>query len=149
MSERIQRLSIGILVGAGCAVLGIVAPARFGRGVVHADEPAVRPCTLQTVAGSYGFSGQGILGFGTPQAVQAAETGVATADGAGTLSGAGTFSIDESILRTPFTGTYSVNPDCTISEFISFGAQTRHQEGIVVLDGAEIDFIQTDPGSIL
>jgi hypothetical protein len=41
------------------------------------------PCDQTTVAGSYGFSGQGVIGCGTPQSAQAVETGVATADGAG------------------------------------------------------------------
>jgi hypothetical protein len=149
MIEGMRKLCIGSVVGAACAWLWFLGLARPERAVVFADEPVVRPCTLQTVAGTYGFNGQGILAFGTPQAVQAAETGVATADGAGNLSGTVTFSIDGNILRTPFMGTYNVNADCTISEVISFGAQTRHQEGIVVLDGQEIDFIQTDPGSVL
>jgi hypothetical protein len=141
--------TICIVAAAAFALLLCLAPTRHDSAVVFAGENTVMPCTLQTVAGTYGFDGQGFLGIGTPQAVQAAETGVATADGAGNLAGTVTFSINGNILRTPFTGTYNVNADCTISEVVSFGTQTRHQEGIVVLDGREIDFIQTDPGSVL
>jgi hypothetical protein len=106
-------------------------------------------CDQRTVVGTYGFQGQGTLGLGTPQAIPAAETGVATADGAGNLTGNVTFSLGGQILSTPFTGTYQVNPDCTISETISFGTQTRHQQGVVVDRGQQIDFIDTDPGTVL
>ena len=106
-------------------------------------------CDQTTVTGTYGFQGQGELGAGTPQEVQAAETGTATADGLGNLSGYVTFSLGGRILATPFTGTYQVNTDCTISETIEFGAQVRHQWGVIVNHGREIDFIDTDPGAIL
>ena len=106
-------------------------------------------CDQTTVLGTYGFAGQGVIGFGTPQIAQAVESGLATADGQGNLFGSVTFSLNGQILSTPFTGTYQVNSDCTISETISFGSQVRHQQGVVVSGGQEIDFIQTDPGSIL
>jgi hypothetical protein len=106
-------------------------------------------CDQTTVAGTYGFSGQGVIGFGTPESAQAVETGLATADGAGNLSGSVTFGLNGLILSTPFTGMYQVNPDCTISETIAFASQVRHQQGVIVNDSDEIDFIQTDPGSIL
>lgn len=106
-------------------------------------------CDQTTVTGTYGFQGQGELGVGTPQSIQAAETGTATADGLGNLSGYVTFSLGGQILATAFTGTYQVNEDCTISETIAFGAQVRHQWGVIVNHGREIDFIDTDPGTIL
>jgi hypothetical protein len=116
-------------------------------GVVFAQDGIA--CDQRTVAGTYGFQGQGTLGLGTPQAFPAAETGVATADGAGNLTGNVTFSLGGQILSTPFIGTYQVNPDCTISETISFGTQTRHQQGVVLDRGQQIDFIDTDPGTVL
>lgn len=140
-----------LTLGAGAALLAslLVSNLYSPRAVAHAQWDAASACTDQTVVGTYGFNGQGVLGFGTPQAVQAAETGMATADGFGNLVGSVTFSVNGSILRTPFTGTYLVNPNCTISETISFGNQIRHQEGVIVLDGKEIDFIATDPGAIV
>ena len=106
-------------------------------------------CDQGTVAGTYGFQGQGTLGLGTPEAIPAAETGEATADGAGGLEGNVTFSLGGQILSTPFTGTYQVNADCTIAEAITFGSQTRHQQGIIVSNGQQIDFIDVDPGTVL
>jgi hypothetical protein len=134
-----------ILAAGAFAMVGLAMPTGSSKSVVHASELTALPCTLHTVEGKYGFNGQGFLAFGTPQEVEATETRVATADGAGILAGTVTFSINGDTLRTPFTGTYDVEPDCTIS----FGTQTRHQEGVILLNGREIDFIQTDPGSIL
>jgi hypothetical protein len=44
--------------------------------VAHAQWDPGNTCTDQTVVGTYGFDGQGVLGFGTHQAIQAAETGM-------------------------------------------------------------------------
>ena len=114
---------------------------------VYADVGFV--CDQRTVAGTYGFQGQGTLGIGTPQPIPAAETGMATADGAGNLAGNVTFSLGGQVLSTPFTGTYQVSADCTIVETITFGTQTRHQQGVIVSRGQQIDFIDTDPGTVL
>lgn len=116
-------------------------------GIVFADEGFA--CDQRTVAGTYGFQGQGTLGLGTPQPIPAAETGLATADGAGNLVGNVTFSLGGQILSTPFTGTYQVSANCTIAETITFGTQTRHQHGVIVTRGQQIDFIDTDPGAVL
>lgn len=146
-----------ILVMTAVVTLAAVAGMSLNRrpAAIEDSLPAIVfaqggiACDQRTVAGTYGFQGQGTLGLGTPQAIPAAETGVATADGAGNLAGSVTFSLGGQILSTPFNGTYQVNPDCTISETISFGTQTRHQQGVVVDRGQQIDFIDTDPGTVL
>jgi hypothetical protein len=139
-----------LLAATAILVVCISIPKLSSTGAVaHAQSDPGNACTDQTVVGTYGFNGQGVLGFGTAQAIQAAETGMATADGFGNLAGSVTFSLNGNILRTPFTGTYQVNPNCSISETITFGSQVRHQEGVIVLNGREIDFIATDPGSLV
>lgn len=139
-----------LLAATAILVVYISIPNLSSTGAVtHAQSDPGNACTDRTVVGTYGFNGQGVLGFGTAQAIQAAETGMATADGFGNLVGSVTFSVNGNILRTPFTGTYQVNPNCSISETIAFGSQVRHQEGVIVLNGREIDFIATDPGSLV
>jgi hypothetical protein len=87
-----------------------------------------------------------VIGCGTPQSAQAVETGLATADGAGKPFRLGHLQPERTNLKH---AAYQVNPDCTISETIAFASQVRHQQGVIVNDSDEIDFIQTDPGSIL
>jgi hypothetical protein len=152
MSVSIERVLSGGIALTALLVSGLTIATHRQSGTislptVHADE--VFRCDQRTVAGTYGFQGQGTLGLGTPQVIPAAETGVATADGAGNLTGAVTFSLGGQILSTPFTGTYQVNADCTIAETIVFGSQTRHQQGVIVSQGQQIDFIDTDPGIVL
>lgn len=154
MNRSLSRFVLGILMLATVVVAGavsIIGPSNGIVGkeqVVFADDAGVG-CNQETVAGTYGFQGQGTLGLGTPQPIPAAETGMATADGSGNLSGNVTFSLGGQILATPFSGTYQVNPNCSITETIVFGTQTRHQVGVVVSHGQQIDFIDTDPGTVL
>jgi hypothetical protein len=153
MNVSNQRIFIVSIIAALLLIVGSslkthpVTRVSGLRAVVFADETTA--CDQRTVLGAYGFQGQGTLGLGTPQPTLAAETGVATADGVGNLSGNVTFSLGGQILSTPFTGTYQVNADCTISETIAFGTQTRHQQGVIVSRGQQIDFIDTDPGTVL
>jgi hypothetical protein len=154
MNRSLSRVVLGIFELAVmflAAVVSTMGPStsRIAKGqVVFADENGFG-CNQATVVGTYGFQGQGTLGLGTPQPIPAAETGMATADGNGNLSGNVTFSLGGQILATPFTGTYQVNADCSITETIVFGTQTRHQAGVIVRHGRQIDFIDTDPGTVL
>jgi hypothetical protein len=153
MSLSKQRIAALTVIAALFLIVGSslktrpVARVNGLRAVVFADERMA--CDQRTVLGTYGFQGQGTLGLGTPQSILAAETGVATADGVGNLEGNVTFSLGGQILSTPFAGTYQVNANCTISETITFGTQTRHQQGVIVDRGRQIDFIDTDPGTVL
>jgi hypothetical protein len=153
MSISNQRVFVVAVIAALFLIVGSslrrhqMAGTSVLRAVVFADDRAA--CDQRTVIGTYGFQGQGTLGLGTSQPILAAETGMATADGVGNLVGNVTFSLGGQILSTPFTGTYQVNADCTISEAITFGTQTRHQQGVIVSRGQQIDFIDTDPGTVL
>jgi hypothetical protein len=60
-----------------------------------------------------------MVGVGTPSPVQDTEVGLLTADGNGNLSGSVTFSANGTLLTATYTGTYTVNPDCTASASIN------------------------------
>src|SRR2546425_11483471 len=81
----------------------------FGTALVAwADEET---CTLASLEGGWGFALSGTL-----LAVPAAATGVLTVDEEGNFSGHDTLSANGTILSETFTGTVTVNPDCTTSE---------------------------------
>jgi hypothetical protein len=136
----VLTLAIAALIGGGRSNIGV-------NTLVKADS--FGSCEQATVQGRYGFLGQGVVGFGTPEAAQAVESGTAAFDGQGKLSGSVTFSENGQIVSTPYTGTYQANSDCTISMTLFFGSQVRHQQGVIVNGAKEIDAIETDPGSIL
>lgn len=74
---------------------------------VHADDDH---CSLKRAAGKWSFTDNGtVLGIGSRVAV-----GVLTLDAAGNVSnGAATSSLNGTISQETFSGTYTVNPDCT------------------------------------
>ena len=111
--------------------------------VVHAQSG----CTDANLGGNYGFTLTGFISFGkntSPTLMPAASVGLITFDGAGhftttyvnTRSGAAQGETD--------TGTYTVNPDCTVSVF----DQTvgTHYSAVIVGGGTELLAIQTDSG---
>jgi len=90
------------MVGLFAVILtvGMVAPAR-------ADD---HQCSLARAAGKWSFTDNGtVVGIGPRIA-----TGVFTLDGAGNLqNGLATSSLNGTIAEETFSGTYTVNPNCT------------------------------------
>lgn len=119
---------------------------------VHAEE--TEACTAQTLGGRYGFTGQGFFtGSNTLPApiaafVPAADVGNFVSDGRGNISGSDTLSDGGQIIPRTFTGTYTVNSDCTGSTALVFtpGASSPIDIAIVVDDrGREARALQTTP----
>ena len=67
-------------------------------------------CSSATVVGKWGFTTNGtVVGIGPRDSL-----GIFTLDGAGNLvNGKATASLNGSVTEETFSGTYSVNPDCT------------------------------------
>ena len=99
MKRNIARSTLLILFAA-TLIVSMAATAR-------AEGPA---CTLALTAGRYGFTDTGtVVGVGPRQAV-----GIFTLDTAGNLlDGKATSSLNGSVAGETFSGTYTVNPDCT------------------------------------
>jgi hypothetical protein len=76
--------------------------------VVYADDS--KACSLESVAGNWGITDTGtVVGIGPRAAV-----GVLTLDGAGHLvNGFATSSLNGTVAAETFSGTYTVNANCT------------------------------------
>jgi hypothetical protein len=76
--------------------------------VVHADAP--RSCSTETVAGNWAFTDTGtVVGIGPRAAV-----GMFTLDADGNLlNGVATSSLNGNVAGETFSGTYTVNSNCT------------------------------------
>src|SRR2546422_3229351 len=98
----------------------------FGTALVAwADE---KTCTLASLEGGWGFALSGTLLAGP-----AAATGVLTVDEEGNFSGHDTLSANGTILSETFTGTVTVNPDCTTSAtIVSSVVGEAHFDGVLV-----------------
>ena len=101
-------------------------------------------CSTGKLSGSYGFKMDGSNGPGHFAAV-----GVQTFDGHGNFSTVNTISVDGNVIPgIAFTGTYSVNADCTGTGTANFGPGSTSVVNFVVVDsGKQIYSISADPGS--
>lgn len=99
-------------------------------------------CSNKTLKGTYAYSAQG---YSTENGVQKpyAESGMESYDGRGNTKGLG--SDIENPVNTSFSGTYSINADCTGS--IRYGTSTYNI--YVQPNGNAFNFIDTTTGSVV
>lgn len=99
MKRNISRMGLSIVFAAS-VILSLAAAAR-------AEENS---CSLTSAAGKYSFTDDGtVLGIGPRKAV-----GVFTLQASGKLTnGVATSSLNGSIAHETFSGSYTVNADCT------------------------------------
>jgi hypothetical protein len=136
----------GVLKSRGVGMLLAVGLIAWGAG--H-PQPAwsSNSCSLKTLKGTYVGACEGVQG--------SAQTHFAVAckdqfHGDGTVSGICTSTDKDNVSRhVPYTGTYTVNPDCTgtITTTDENGVVT-HQDLFFPPDGAMWSQIFTDPGFV-
>lgn len=128
------------------AVALLLGSVSFG---VMADDDDGDACSRATLNGSYGFVMDGTIQPFGPVAL----SGVIRTNGAGAFSGGEVASIGGQILQATYSGSYTVNPDCTgqaqyqliAPNFVS----TRSVAFVITKDGKEFFIISTVPGSVI
>jgi hypothetical protein len=138
MTNRTWVFVAALLVAAGA--LFVVKPK-----AVRADDG----CVASSLTGPFGYSMNGYVydRFGNYYFLSA--VGRLTSDGNGALTGADTLSLDGTVGKRKYTGTYTVNADCTGSAVLTISEGTALGTGanfdLVLADGGkQIDFVQTD-----
>lgn len=143
-------MSIKMKVGLASAILSVVLTAsafiRHASIVPQAYAEESHACTDHTLVGRYGFTGQGFFGA---SAQAAADVGIFVSDGQGNISsGSDTLSSGGQVISRTFTGTYSVNSDCTGTVALQFNPGGTVDVAIVLDDrGHEVRALQTNPPS--
>jgi len=120
-------------------VLGVAAMLTLGASNLQAQGK----CNLETIKGAFGY-----LNTGTAFGTALASVGSMTFDGAGNIAGTDTNSFGGAISTTPFTGTYTVNGDCTGTLTVNFGFFSVNNHIVIVDNGKEINLIETNAGTI-
>lgn len=129
-------------------------------GALCVPSKANTACRATTIAGTYGFRGNGFGGGDgndaerVPAFFPSAATGeisfTATSHTGGTLSGSESLSFGGLQFSLTFTGTYTVNaPTCAGSITATFqngGSPTL--DFVIVKGGEDIYFHQTNPGAV-
>jgi hypothetical protein len=130
MKRKISSTIIIVLLISLTIILGSVrkVPAKVG-------------CSNSSLRGSYGLHATGTTAVGGPFAA----VGVFSFDGAGSLTGTLFVRVtDTTIPNIPVTGTYTVNPDCTVSD--AWGG-SQH-ESVIVDGGRGYLILNTSDGVI-
>ena len=107
-------------------------------------------CGTGTITGAYGFALEGWYYDSTGFARAFADSGRVVSDGAGGLSLKDTASSGGTISNRMVSGSVSVNPDCTgTAIFTDAQRNSIHLNFVSVAGGRELQFIQTDPNTVI
>ena len=145
-------LSLGLISAASGAMAGAnvqTKEADNAQMASGAQDQALerarhRRCSLRTMEGTHGYSYSGtIFGAGLIAAV-----GPITFDGEGNLSATYTVSLNGKSFEGAFTGTYTVDADCTgmITLHLPLLGLTSKGSFVIVNQSRERFFTGTDPG---
>jgi hypothetical protein len=121
------------------SILGLVTLV----ALVPAAHAAER-CTAATLRGNYGFTFSGFVQDQTGNNVPFSGIGLATLDGEANASANITASVNGTLQVFQWTGTYTVNPDCTGSALSTNG--NADFSLVIVRGGAEFMGVATNPG---
>ena len=127
-----RTLSLVLAFPVAVAVL-VLFPASKHR-VLAAEHHG---CSNVTLTGNYGFAFSGFqIQNNKPLPFDGA--GIATFDGSGNVSAPFAYSINGASSTSPYTGTYTVNSDCSVSLTATPGSGGDNLIGAIVGDGAEV-----------
>jgi uncharacterized protein (TIGR03437 family) len=106
-------------------------------------------CAPVTISGPYGYAISGSIPT-SGGIIPFADYGTLVADGKGSFTGSSTSSTGGTISARGISGTYSINANCTgAATFQDTLGNTLHLSFTVVDNGSEIQFIQTDSGTVV
>jgi len=153
-----RTVAMLFVIGAMTAFVGWVPTTKYTRAalpVVHAQDQS-SGCSLASLNGSYAVDRQGTVvaqlpGLPGPPAPLVA-VAVARVNGAGSLFGSSTVNVGGAVLNAvPFTGTYTVQSDCTgtVSVDVPSVGLTIHGAIIVIAGGQRFIGTETDPFQVI
>ncbi len=141
----------------GKSVLLMVSLLLLAATVAAQENPVtdLNSCSVATLNGRYGVWEQGtIVPAPAESPVPTVLAALATYDGAGNLSGTFKASLGGLTVPGTFSGTYTVDPECTYTEtFVANppGGAPLHVSGVITGHGTfrEIHYIYTDLGRVI
>lgn len=143
---------LGSLVTIGLALANFPGPpvAGLAASVVRADGG----CSDASLIGAYAVQGHGTIvaqlpGLPAPP-FPFGEASLAHFNGAGTFFGNATVNFGGVVLGVPFTGTYTVNSDCTGNLTVNTNLGLAVHEAFVVIGGGQrLISTETDPFAVV
>ena len=146
------RLSVRRASGVYAVMLFVMLVALLTATAMRAETSEAVGCSDATIGGNYGLQASGAAVNPNGSHSDLVFIGRTTYDGHGQLSGLERASVEGVVEPAEsLNGTYHVRADCTGSEAFSFldTGQTVHADFVIVNQGQEILFVDTDPGTLL
>jgi hypothetical protein len=109
-------------------------------------------CSNATLKGTFAYTITGSTSAAPPLGGPFGGVGRQTYDGNGHVSGSQTVNLNGNVLRQTYTGTYTVNPDCTGSITHTLNIPpglVTHSDFVIDNSGDEIRSLEVDPGGVL
>ena len=138
-ASRKHAVAFGVALGVGLGIGG-----GFWRLLpsAHAEPGNKAACTQASELGTWGFSLTGTIDSVGP----IVGVGIETCDATGHCAGSETDTVAGGARTVTWTTVETINPDCTgVSTLTLADNSQAHTAFVVVNDGAEFDFIGTDP----
>lgn len=116
-----------------------------------ASSAKAQGCSTLTLRGTFAQTGSGVITSPPDMAGPFANVGTANFDGKGGMSGGLTVSLNGNSAQVSFTGTYTVNSDCTGTYTVQLSPIGVTSQAYFVMDNnaAELLILVTDPGSVV
>jgi hypothetical protein len=135
-------------------IAGLTALTGSKAWTLHATTPA---CSNAILRGGYGAGTTGLINTSSnPNDIRIktfvpfAEAVYFLFDGNGNLSGSSTADFGGFVSPVIFTGTYTVNANCTGNLTVDAGASGIVHRDLVIVDaGKEVEFVSTDPSVVI
>lgn len=107
-------------------------------------------CSVNSWKGPYSYLLNGFAYDSQGNLLVLGASGRIMPDGNGAVTGSDTLTLDGTIQRRTYTGTYTVNADCTGATTLTYSDGTKLSSDIVVTsNGREVNLIDTDQDVIL
>src|SRR5918999_3220088 len=140
MNRYMGALLVVLLVG----VVGVLA---VGRGFADDENAGKAKCSEATLDGTYLFAEDGFILTGNDQ-VPFALAGYQVYNGNGKVRGVQSGNFGGEVFRKePFTGTYTVKPDCTAT--VTYGGGDEQFDLFLDPDGSKFTLVQVKPSDLV
>jgi hypothetical protein len=139
-----MKIATSVLLASGIIVCGILVSFFHPFPVAHAQTA----CDATAFTGAYGYTQSGYAYDAQGNIYFLAAAGRMVADGAGAITGTETLNFDGSVIKRQYTGTYTMNEDCTGSTTLTMAAANQgspvHGDIVAVNNSRQVNFVQTD-----
>jgi hypothetical protein len=135
------------MVRRGVGALVAAVAALCATGSLRAETPA---CDASSLKGAFGYRLSGFVYDTRGYMYILGAAGRMVSDGGGSVTGADTYSFDGTIVKRQYTGSYTVNADCTGSLTVTDSSGSGGSfDFVIVAGGAEVEVVETDSGYAL